>query len=115
MTETTYTWKETPEGTLQLKNGTEHRAPLVMTLYHALRCLIAQKPIVFLDLVTFCRSEACWMFGKSGEQLHELGLAEKHGARFKAHSVVCDVVLSAVEGEGSDLTLRNPIEKDSES
>lgn len=67
------------------------------------------KGMIFYELVQLCRDRNHKLFGNTGEQLHNWGLIERHGDSFQVHDATRDIVLSASEGDGLEMTLGNPI------
>jgi hypothetical protein len=92
--------------TVTLKNGSEEVQPLVTATMLSLRSLVQDKPIVFYELVMKCRDRNHRFFGSSGQTLTDLGLVEADGG---IHESIRNIVLSATEGEGLEMTLGSPI------
>lgn len=94
---------------LRLKNGTEEVEPLVITAMMSLELLFTTKPLHAYELVQLCRNPSHPVFGRMGEDLVGLALAERRGNGFGVHESVRNVVLSAVLGDGLEMTLGNPV------
>jgi hypothetical protein len=72
----------------------------------SLRLCLEQQPIAFYELACVCKDRSHQTFGDTGETLVTRGLLERSG---QPHGLVRDVVLSAVSGEGFDMTLGSPL------
>ncbi len=90
----------------RLKNGSEEFKPLVQVTMASLSKLAETNPIAFYELVMKCRDQGHELFGNAGEVLKSLALIED--ARGSVHDSIRNVVLSAVEGDGFDMTLGSP-------
>ncbi len=99
---------EEPE-VVTLKNGMQEVKQLVAVTTMSLRGLMAQKPIVFYELVQLCRNGDHRLFGRSGDDLKALSLVSQHGDQWHVHDSIRNIVLSASEGEGMDLKFVNPL------
>lgn len=75
----------------------------------ALEALFTDKPIHAFELVQLCRHTEHRPFGRTGHDLATAGLIEHAAGRFTVHDSIRNVVLSAVEGDGLSMTLRNPV------
>jgi len=91
---------------LRLKNGSEVFRPAVVVTMEALKSLLKEHPIAFYELVMISRDRGHRLFGNTAAILQDRSLIESDG---HPHSIVSDVVLSAVSGEGFGLHLGNPI------
>jgi len=95
--------------TVILKNGTEEVAQLVATIMHTLREMEGDManggPICIYELVQMCRDRNHKPFGTSGEKLERLNLI--NGGQ--VHDSIRNIVLSAIEGDGLDVTLGDPV------
>ena len=91
-----------------LKNGSEEAKVAVITIMTSLRAIFDVAPMAFYDLVMKCRDNNYSYFGDNMQKLEVLSLVQNGG---EVHSVIRNVVLSAVSGEGLDLTLRSPIKE----
>ena len=91
---------------VQLKNGTEEALPLVAVMVMTLRRLYKDHAIAFYELHEICKDHTHKPFGNAGEILRGLRLLEPDG---KVHGSIRNIVLSAVSGEGFDLTLGSPV------
>jgi hypothetical protein len=72
----------------------------------SLQTLMDTKPLVFYDLVMVCRDSAYRPFGNARQELNALGLWMSHETA--PHDSIRNVVLSAVSGDGLDMTLGSP-------
>ena len=115
--------------TVTLKNGAEEAKPLVVVTMMTLNRLMDEgKSSTVYELVQLCRNgdHALSRFDGIAERLERLNLASeiaaipfrganKHGGcQWKVHSSTRNIVLSAIEGEGLDLRLANPVAKGTE-
>ncbi len=92
--------------TVKLNNGAEEHEGLVnITMLH-LKALIEDQPIAFFELVEKCRNRNHKLFGVTGKVLKDLSLIESDE---NIHSSIKNIILSATEGKGLNLTLINPI------
>lgn len=95
---------------LLLKNGSKEADALVRVLMMSLRGLwdgIGGALAVY-DLVEKCKNPDYEIFGSNTEKLENLRLIDSNGT---IHGSIKNVVLSAVEGEGLDMTLGSPVAK----
>ena len=91
--------------TVVLKNGAEEAEPLVRVTMMSLQDLMKKDPIGFYELVELCKDRHHKLFGNTGKELVARGLV--NGGT--VHDSIRHIVLSAVKGEGLDMTLTNPI------
>jgi hypothetical protein len=98
--------------TIKLKNGQEESDVLVFYVMKALRRLIEENPIAFYELVTKFRDSRYKPFGKSLEVLKAAGLLYATG---NVHGSIKNIVLSAVTGEGFEMTLGSPVDHEVEA
>ena len=96
-----------PLETVRLKNGSEEVASLVSVTMMSLQHLMQDKPIVLYELVEVCRDRDHKPFGLTGQDLEDLGLMNAGCV----HDSIKNVVLSAVEGTGLEMTLGNPVDQ----
>ena len=89
---------------MKLKNGTEEFAPLVKATMVSLRALCDANPIAFYDLVMFCRKGRAPFIGWPALEAAAIGLVS--GGR--VHDSIRNVVLSAVCGDGLDISIGDP-------
>jgi hypothetical protein len=95
---------------VQLKNGSEELDTLVTVTMVSLESLLQSAPIVFYELVVLCRDSNHQLFGNAGERLEELGLVTLDGTgQAQVHGSIRNVVLSAVTGDGLEMSLGSPI------
>lgn len=93
---------------LKLKNGAEEAQPLVMMVMQMLQRLAEEKPILLIDFAMKCRDASYEICGGEDE-LAALSLI-KSGY---IHDSVRNIVLSAVTGEGAEMALGDPIDRES--
>lgn len=89
----------------KLKNGREEATVLVTVTMATLKHLMKTKPIVLFEFVSKCRDSAHELFGCSGADLKALSLIDEGGT---PHNSVKNIVLSAIEGEGLEMTIGDP-------
>jgi len=87
---------------ITLKNGAVEAEPLVDMVMLTLSDLIRHRPIEFYELVMCCRDNEHVPFGNTGDKLKEWALYPISGS-------IRNVVLSAVTGDGIDMSLGSPI------
>lgn len=68
-------------------------------------CVRLSSGLAFYELVTKCRNPQHRFFGDLGEKLMDMGLVRRDGT---VDSEFAKVVLAATEGDGMNLTLRDP-------
>ena len=89
--------------TVRLKNGSEELKVLVNLTMFSLRSLLQDNPTDFYDLVMVCRNKN---YGVTNQTLlNRLGLMQGN----LVHTSIKNVVLSAVIGDGLNMTLTSPI------
>ena len=89
--------------TVRLKNGSEELKVLVNLTMFSLRSLLQNNPTDFYDLVMVCRNKN---YGVTNQALlNRLGLMQGN----LVHTSIKNVVLSAVIGDGLNMTLTSPI------
>jgi len=93
--------------TVKLKNGTEEQKPLVIGIFFSMQHLLKEHPIAFYELVKKCRDHTHEFFGNTAEVLMKYSLLQRNG---QPHGSISNIVLSAVEGEGFNMTLKSPLE-----
>jgi hypothetical protein len=91
--------------TVRLRNGSDEADGLVRVTMISLRDLAETNPIAFFEMVMICRNRVHRLFGNVGDLLKGRNLIEHDG---QPHNSVRNVVLSAVVGDGLDMTLRSP-------
>ena len=97
-------------GTMKLKNGADEVPQLVAVVMHTLRSLMVSAPLQVYDLAMFCRDPTYEFFGDNGSKLVSLGLLNaRPDGKFAVHESIYNVVTSAVDGEGLDMRLVNPV------
>ena len=87
---------------ITLKNGAVEAEPLVDMVMLTLSDLIRHRPIEFYELVMCCRDNEHVPFGNTGDKLKEWAL-------YPISDSIRNVVLSAVTGDGIDMSLGSPI------
>lgn len=92
---------------VELKNGTIEAEATVKAVSLSVRHLLAEKPIVFYELVMKCKDRDHKLFGDAEKDLEALSLIQ-NGV---IHESIKNVVLFSVEGEGFDMTLVDPIKQ----
>ncbi len=95
------------QNAIKLRNGTEEHKGLVTALMMSLGELLKSKPIAFYELVSLARSPGHELWGNTREVLSGLMLVDQQG---NVHDSCRNIILSATEGDGLELTLRSPIE-----
>jgi hypothetical protein len=93
---------------VKLKNGSEELKGLVIVVMASLRHLMAEQPLALYELAMKARDKGHVIFGNLDKPLKEMALLE-HGNTI--HSCIKNIVLSAVEGDGFDMCLVNPIKE----
>ena len=88
--------------TVTLKNGASEVKGLVTVTMLMLHDLLQDKPIVFYELVMKARDPNHKFFGCSGDNLKAVSLVQGNG---QIHDSIRNIVLSAVKGEGLQMTL----------
>jgi hypothetical protein len=96
---------------LKLKNGSEELEPTVIAVMNVLHNMINSgiDCIAVYELVEKCKDNKHVLFGNAGEKLQKFGLIDKNGS---IHESIKNIVLSAVEGDGMDMSIGNPIKSD---
>ena len=92
--------------TVKLKNGTIEAEGLVSVMMFSLRNLLQESPITFYELVMKCRDRDHQFWSDTLKSLQDLHLIQQDG---KVHDSIRNIVLSAVEGEMSEMTLGSPL------
>lgn len=90
--------------TIKLKNGSEEVEALVATTMMALRGLFDEKPMVVYELAMLARDRNHKPFGGMTADIETVGLVQEG----QMHGSIRNIVLSAVEGEGLEITLGDP-------
>ena len=91
--------------TVVLKNGATEALSLVSITMFSLSNLLKQKPMCFYELVMKCRDKEHKIWGNLAVDLKELSLIQRDE---NVHSSIKNIVLSAVEGEGLNMTIGDP-------
>lgn len=92
--------------TVNLKNGTTEALSLVSVVMVSLESLMKTKPMAVYELNEICKDKNHKIFGSLGTDLTELSLLQANG---QPHSCIKNVVLSAITGEGLNMTIGSPI------
>lgn len=97
----------------KLKNGTTEVQPFVVITLGVLKQLFDDKPLAFFDLVSKCRDSSYKWFGDNEQICRDLQLIQPENpynpdAGGSIHESIKNIVLSAAEGEGMDMTLVSP-------
>ena len=90
----------------KLKNGSEYSEELFGIVWSVIKNLFENEPIVFYELVMKCRDFSHPYFGNTAEKLESIGLLSPFRA---PHPLVKDIILSAVTGDGLEMTLAFPL------
>jgi len=90
---------------VRLKNGAEEGKPLVLATMMSLRRTMEKDPMAFYDFVMLCRDRHYEPFGNAIERLENLSLVHSG----QVHESIRNVVLSAVEGDGLEMTIGSPV------
>lgn len=91
---------------VRLKNGSEEAKELCVAILLSLRHLMKDKPFVFFDLVMKARDPKYAISRDSIIVLNGLSLINENGS---FHDSTKNIILSAVKGEGGEMTIVNPI------
>lgn len=91
---------------VKLKNGSEEALPIVRVTMFSIRSLLQENPIAFCELVMKARDDNHQLFGNTAEVLQQWALLD---SRRELHESIRNVILSAVEGEGLNMELTNPV------
>jgi hypothetical protein len=94
---------------VELKNKTTVPKSLVIVTMMSLKALLQKNPIAFYELVQKCRNSKHEMFGNTLEVATKLGLIIHDG---RIHEYTKNIILSAVSGDGLDMSLGSPISED---
>ena len=94
---------------VKLKNGSEEFGPAVYATVFALKKLFQNDPIAFFDLVSKCRDQNHQFSSDAETRLKALAIVDSDGT---IHSIVKNVVLSAVEGDGLKMKIVTPVLED---
>lgn len=97
--------------TVRLKNGNEEAKVLVVIIMRTLNRLFDEgKGGWILELVTFCRDSEHMLSDYIGEALKYNDLISGNPTNgWYVHGSIRNIVLSAMSGEGLDMTLGNPM------
>ncbi len=93
---------------LTLKNGAVVDEPTFDLIMETLQTLFNREPIAAYQLVMKCRDPNHRFFGNTGEKLKALGLIRSDES---VHDTLLNIVLSAIEVDGSKITLRSPVQE----
>ena len=94
-----------------LKNGEKERKSLVNVTMMSLRTLMNEgKAMVVYELAELCRKPNHKPWGQTGEDLKKLQLATEQNGSWNVHDSIKNIILSAVEGEGLNMILGNPVQ-----
>jgi hypothetical protein len=89
-----------------LHSGEEHAASLVAVTMKTLRGAFADDAILFYELNEKAKNPNHEMFGATKKKATAMALCDSGG---QMHASVREIILNAVEGEGFDLQLKNPV------
>jgi len=90
-----------------LKNGASEVRNLVEVTMFVLQSLLAEDPIAFYEMAMLCRNPKHELWGNTRDKLTARSLVESSG---QPHSSIRNIVLSAVTGDGFNLTLGSPFQ-----
>lgn len=90
---------------MKLKNGSEVAKPIMITVMMALNTLLQKMPMVAFEAVEMARNPNHQPFGETGEMLEKFGLL----LNGQMHGAIRDVIISAAQGEGWDVTIGSPV------
>lgn len=91
---------------VRLHNGAEESIDVIVVTMMSLQELFWNKPVIVYELVMLARDPSHQLYANTSEVLQQLALVE---AKDRMDDSVRNVVLSAVDGEGIDMILRNPV------
>lgn len=97
-----------PRETVLLQNGNTEAKGLVAIVMLTLRKMMQEKPIVLYELVMLCRDRDHTLWGQTGTELMDYDLVQRDGT---VHSSIRNIVLSGTEGDGLELSIKNPIQQ----
>lgn len=89
----------------KLKNGREEILSLVTVTMMTLYKLMEENPIALYELTEKCKNPEHIIFGQIEPILQDLALINNG----QIHDSIKNIILSAIKGEGLELTLINPI------
>lgn len=89
-----------------LKNGNTEASGLVTSVMVSLSNLMKTNPMAIYELNEICKDAGHKIFGSLGGVLTDLALLGQDG---QPHGSIKNIVLSAITGEGLEMTLGNPI------
>lgn len=92
--------------TFTLKNGAVEVKPLVAITMLRLKALWKNTPMLFFELIMRARNPDHAWFGLTESDLKKEGLIEPDGTFCDS---IRNIILSATEGEGMDITLGSPV------
>ena len=92
---------------IKLKNGSTELEPLIQATMLNINTLVEKDPLAIIDLVLKARDNSYQFFGDAEATLQRMGLIQKGG---RIHQSIKNIVLSAAEGEGLDISIGNPVE-----
>ena len=92
---------------IELKNGSMELNILVNAIMLSLRKLFDEFPLALYDLIEKCKDREYQIFGSNVERLKRLSLISEENHQI--HGSIRNIVLSAIEGDGMDMTLVSPV------
>lgn len=98
--------KELKVKLVKLKNESEEVLVLVNATMMSLTKLLETNPMALYELVEVCRKPDHQIFGELDKVLRDFSLLQCDN---KPHSSIKNIVLSAIEGEGLDMCVVNPV------
>jgi hypothetical protein len=94
--------------TVMLRNGIEEPEVLVKVTMMSMHDLMETNPIAVYELVSLCRDRSHPLFGNTGEVLKARALIIDSRT---VHDSIRNIVVSAAEGDGLDMSLRSPVKE----
>ena len=91
---------------ITLKNGKSEASGLVTSVMVSLNGLMKSNPMAVYELNEVCKNVDHKIFGNLGRVLVDRALL---GQDEKPHGCIRNIVLSAVSGEGLEMTIGSPI------
>lgn len=90
---------------MKLKNGSEVAKPIVVSVMVTLNTLLREMPIAAWEAIEMARNPDHKPIGGAGETLEKFGLIQSG----RMHDAIRDVIASAAQGEGWDVTIGSPV------
>lgn len=93
--------------TLMLRNGVEAATAVVVVTFTHLKKMFHEEPLCFWDAVMIARDPNYQPFGTNGHKLVGWGILDNDEKTM--HAAIREVILAAVEGDGLEMKLVNPV------